>query len=379
MSVSTKPSSVHARRIDLDVVRGLAILLAVGWHFNIVTEVALLDFVLYPGRAIGWAGVDIFFVLSGFLVGRMILEEYGSTGEFNYKDFFVRRVFRLWPVLYLYLFLKLAAGEPFEDFFLQVALHFQNFFDLKSSKHLWSLAVEEHFYVLLALMVPVLMRMNIPARKTLPIFFAILALGQLSRILGVYLGADPVQVQLQTQYRLDALACGVILGHLSLFNPDYFAELCRKKRLWAGVALGCAAFLANVDYHSALGGTVSFTLSYVMGAALLLLAYDSGVERWAKTPSKIMAFLGQIAYTLYIWQSVGAKAVAKALDVLPLPFLSEEYVAAVFVIATYAVSIIMSWLITITLERPFMALRDRIVPRRKHAVSDPRAALTPQD
>ncbi|WP_375142881.1 acyltransferase family protein [Aquincola tertiaricarbonis] len=77
------------REQDLDVVRGVAILLAMGWHFNTVSsQWSAFDVVLAPGRIIGWAGVDLFFVLSGFLVGRLILREVESTGAFNYKRFF---------------------------------------------------------------------------------------------------------------------------------------------------------------------------------------------------------------------------------------------------------------------------------------------------
>jgi peptidoglycan/LPS O-acetylase OafA/YrhL len=90
------------REVDLDVVRGVAILLAIGWHLNASTY-TVFDWLLYPGARIGWAGVDLFFVLSGFLVGRMLLKERARFGRVKLSVFYARRIMRLWPVLYVFL------------------------------------------------------------------------------------------------------------------------------------------------------------------------------------------------------------------------------------------------------------------------------------
>src|SRR4051794_41761086 len=67
---SAADSPARTRRLDLDVVRGAAIVLALGWHFSGPTGNVVLDALQWPGEHIGWAGVDLFFVLSGFLMGR---------------------------------------------------------------------------------------------------------------------------------------------------------------------------------------------------------------------------------------------------------------------------------------------------------------------
>src|SRR4051794_7498562 len=103
---STPPGDRGApggRRLDLDVVRGVAILLTLGWHFGGPSGTAVLDVLQWPGRMFGWAGVDLFFVLSGFLMGRIVLGEHAGTGGFDGRRFTVRRVLKLWPVLYLFL------------------------------------------------------------------------------------------------------------------------------------------------------------------------------------------------------------------------------------------------------------------------------------
>src|SRR4051794_36091592 len=100
-----------SRRLDLDVVRGCAILLALGWHFSKhPSGNRFLDLLQWPGRTFGWAGVDLFFVLSGFFVGQLVLREHQRTGRFDGRRFTVRRALKLWPVLYVFLAVQVLAG-----------------------------------------------------------------------------------------------------------------------------------------------------------------------------------------------------------------------------------------------------------------------------
>src|SRR3954454_11772531 len=80
----------RGRELSLDVVRGLAILLAMGYHINRVDAGPIANILLQPGAKIGWAGVDLFFVLSGFLIGGLILKEVNLAGRFDYKRFLIR-------------------------------------------------------------------------------------------------------------------------------------------------------------------------------------------------------------------------------------------------------------------------------------------------
>src|SRR3954451_21567996 len=148
-----------ARRLDLDVVRGVAIVLALGWHFSPTRSGnAVLDALQFPGHQFGWAGVDLFFVLSGFLMGQLVLRERARTGGFDGRRFTARRVLRLWPVLYVFLAVQAVFDdEPPGSYLWQNALHVQNFAGT-SLPHAWSLAVEEHFYLALAILVPVFAR-----------------------------------------------------------------------------------------------------------------------------------------------------------------------------------------------------------------------------
>src|ERR1700756_2291394 len=136
--------TLQGRRIELDFVRGIAILLACGWHFNQVqTGIAPLDWLLTPGRKAGWAGVDLFFVLSGFLIGGLLFSEFKHEHGFSPSRFLIRRAFKIWPVLYTFLLLQLILNQhPWESYFFQCLFHIQNYLVTPLS-HLWSLAVEE--------------------------------------------------------------------------------------------------------------------------------------------------------------------------------------------------------------------------------------------
>src|SRR4051812_26250807 len=117
-----------SRRLDLDVVRGVAIVLALGWHFSRHSSGnPALDALQWPGHMFGWAGVDLFFVLSGFLMGQLVLRERARTGTFDGRRFTARRALRLWPVLYVFLAVYAFFGDdPVSSYLWQNALHVQN-------------------------------------------------------------------------------------------------------------------------------------------------------------------------------------------------------------------------------------------------------------
>src|SRR3954465_4851857 len=122
-------TSGRARRPDLDVVRGLAIVLALGWHFNHRwSGNAGLHPVQWPGHMFGWAGVDLFFVLSGFLMGRLVLGEHTRTGRFDGRRVTARPGPKLRPGPSPLLALHAVFGEePLASYLWQNALHLQNY------------------------------------------------------------------------------------------------------------------------------------------------------------------------------------------------------------------------------------------------------------
>jgi peptidoglycan/LPS O-acetylase OafA/YrhL len=347
-----------ARRLDLDVVRGVAIVLALGWHFSRTSSGnAVLDVLQWPGHRFGWAGVDLFFVLSGFLMGQLVLRERARTGRFDGRRFTARRALRLWPVLYVFLAVHAVFGdEPLSSYLWQNALHVQNYTGT-SLEHLWSLAVEEHFYLLLAVLFPLFARRRGSVRPLVVVLIAVLVGSLALRLTGVATGVSDVRLQWRTHFRMDALAAGVLLAVFRAQAPATFERLVRQRWLWAVVTAAGVCFLATVTKGSLLGSTLGYTVAYLTGAAFLLFLHGAAWVPRAGWLTRPVAALGRYSYGIYIWHVFAAELL---LGWLPGMEYSSSGPAAQA--AKFTAAIAVGVLATVVLERPVMRLRDRLLP-----------------
>jgi len=332
----------------------------------------VLDALTFPGSSFGWAGVDLFFVLSGFLLGRLVLTERIRTGRFDGRRFTARRLLKLWPVLYLFLAVQVLAGpEPWTSFLWQNALHVQNYAGT-SLTHLWSLAVEEHFYLALAVFFPLFARRRGSPRLLAAILVAVLVAALALRIWGATHGVSDVRLQWRSHFRVDSLAAGVLLALLSIHWPERFDRLRRRRWLLLGTLAAGTAHLLVVGKQGPIGTTVGFTVAYVTAGALLLLLYRAAWvprARWVTAP---VAFLGRYSYGIYIWH-VFAGAVA--LDLLPGPAPSTG--TAIAQTVKYVAAIVVGVVATVAVEKPVLRLRDRLFPAKDHDPAPIRAAAQP--
>jgi len=245
---------------------------------------------------VGWIGVDLFFVLSGFLVSGLLFREYGRLGEVHVGRFLVRRGLRIYPAFYVFLLsTSIAAGTLGTRRFLAEATFVQNYVP-GLWDHTWSLAVEEHFYLLLALLVMVLVRRGaassdaIPdgSRRTRDPFGALVPLcgivatvELLLRIATARYGRPYFAHHLYpTHLRLDSLLFGVVLAYLAWSRGDAFAAQVRARRshllLVSVLCLAPACFLPVIN---PVMETIGFTLLYLGFGAVLVLAMASGSQR----------------------------------------------------------------------------------------------------
>ena len=152
------------RLVYLDVLRSVAVLLFVGHHtFYPVREGTWGRGFFIVWQRVGWVAADLFFVLSGFLIGGLLMNEHLSRGRIDQGRFYIRQIFKIWPCYFL-LLLQFAALPLFRNWRHPPAgwaesvrraksiwpnlLHLQNYLGTRLTIT-WSLAVEEHFYVLL--------------------------------------------------------------------------------------------------------------------------------------------------------------------------------------------------------------------------------------
>src|SRR5215218_6812992 len=358
----------EGRRLDLDVVRGLAIVLALGWHFSKhPTGNVVVDTLTRPGQVFGWAGVDLFFVLSGFLVGRLVLTEHVRTGSFDGRRFTARRLLKLWPVLYLFLAVQAIAGpEDRSTYLWQNALHLQNYVGT-SLTHLWSLSVEEHFYLALAVLFPLFARRRGSPRLLAGILVAILAGALALRFWAALHGVGDVEIQWRTHFRADSLAAGVLLALVSVHWPERFQALRRQRLLLTAVLALGVVWLVEIDRESFAGSTAGYTVAYVAGAALLLLVYGAEWVPRARLVSEPVAFLGRYSYGIYIWHVFAAEVAMNSFG-WALGSTDPRAVAV-----RYGVAVGVGVVATAVVEKPMLRLRNRVLPSR---AGDPTGQLS---
>src|SRR5262252_1494496 len=171
----------------LDILRCAAVLLVVTGHSGI----------FFLTSKVGWVGVDLFFVLSGFLISGLLYSEYKKRGDISFRRFFIRRGMKIYPAFYVMLLATYvgqllfwhAPPQPFSSYLREI-LFVQNY-RFAIWGHTWSLAVEEHFYIALALLLLVLARYSSnrtdPFRKVPHIFFLLGLLCLALRILTIQL------------------------------------------------------------------------------------------------------------------------------------------------------------------------------------------------
>jgi peptidoglycan/LPS O-acetylase OafA/YrhL len=339
-------------------VRGIAILLAMGWHFSRYDSGnAVVDALQWPGGTFGWAGVDLFFVLSGFLVGRLVLREHQRTGRFDSWRFSARRALKLWPVLYVFLVVYAFAGsQPWQSYFWQNALHVQNYAGT-SLTHLWSLAVEEHFYLALALLFPLLARRRMSPKVLVGVLAGLLVTALALRWGGVVFGESDVRIQWRTHFRMDSLAAGVLLAAFAVHWPATFDRMLRRRWLWAALAAAGITWLATIGKDGAVGQILGYTVAYLTAAAFLLLLYRAAWVPRTRWLARGMAAMGRYSYGIYIWHVLAAQLVTGW-----LPGMDYRTPTPAAQIAKYAAAITLGIVATLVVERPMLRLRDRLVP-----------------
>jgi peptidoglycan/LPS O-acetylase OafA/YrhL len=359
------------RQPGLDLLRALAIIVVVIYH------AALFGFKL-PGRVdrFGWIGVDLFFVLSGYLIGGQLLAPLARDRRMNLGRFFARRALRIMPaylvVLAIYFLLPSwreysEMSQPLWKFLLSVqniGLHGGTAFS-----HAWSLAVEDQFYLALpflllflyrrpraAVIVPCLLVVGGIALR------AFLAAQNPSVDGGVSFRGFQAWIYYPTWTRLDPLVFGVALAAIEKFRPEWWQRLMDTAAwLWLpGLALIiCGLWLGEGDYLTVTACAWQFPLIALGMAALLICAVSPRLFfRHVAIPGA--AFIASIAYSAYLIQKVVIRFVEQ--------FCASHHFALTSAPALISVELCVYAAATIlffTVERPFLQLRHRIAPRKR--------------
>lgn len=353
------PQQKREYRPDIDGLRAVAVLAVVVFH-------------AFPTLLRGgFVGVDVFFVISGYLISGIIFRGL-QNDNFSFTTFYSHRVKRIFPALLLVLAASFAAGwfVLLPNEFTQLGKHIatgagfiQNFAlwfedgyfntasELKPLMHLWSLAVEEQFYIVYPVLIWLLWR----ARLNLMI--SIFAIALVSFALNVTtISTDSVRVFFSPQYRFWELMAGCILSYIQVFPQSRTAAFLRACREHApvrlqGARLNDVASLAGLFLILATAGAVSeqvlfpgwWALPPVVGAFLLIAA---GPQAWVNRTilsHRFVVSIGLISYPLYLWHWPLLSFARIVESSTPNPAIRASAVA---------LAIVLSWLTYKLVERP---------------------------
>ncbi|HTH59790.1 MAG TPA: acyltransferase [Paraburkholderia sp.] len=371
-----KRSSARGRTVELDFLRGIAIIVVMGYHFHTVhTGNPVVGIIEYPLTNFGREGVNLFFTLSGFLVGGLLLRQYSLTGRIAARRFVVRRIFKIWPAYYaLILFHALAGRHPLDTFLWQNLSHLQNYYT-SSIVQTWSLAVEEHFYLLLPAMLLLLVRWRAGANTIIGVIVAICVAVLAARSVAVLHG-HLIEAFSYTQYRLDSLLFGVLLATVYWMKPDVYRRIAARPVMLGAAVLLLLAWLVCATPYEALDWSIGLTLQPIGYCALIVLVLEHSKLVSGTLCFRLIAWTGLYSYGIYLWHSLafapGDFVIHKA-TVLGLPTLA---VWALSLAVQFAVAIGLGYLTTRAVEYPFLRLRDSLFPERRMEVPAPGGNVT---
>lgn len=368
---ASKAKGVHRLR-ELDFLRGMAILLVLCRHQR------LFQFT----TTMGWIGVDLFFVLSGFLVSGLLFKEYQKFGDIKPKRFLLRRGFKIYPIYYLfylpYLVLLINNGNFMPMRFLGDMVFLQNYvngfgYGYPAS---WSLAIEEHFYFGFAILLYLALKRNwiVLRRENEGSKFSVKELWVAVTVLMVacLLIRIPTNLYLPEKYlnrsvtmthlRIDSLLAGVLISYFYYFKPVALkAFYHRYKPGLFALALLCLCWTPFIEPIQPLFiRTIGFTLLYI-GFGVLLLGFllEQNINQWldrlfSRTVVNFISKIGFCSYSIYVIHTLTNTFLHNAgIENTPLAFFLST-----------GISVACGFVMTHYIEKYFLKMRDHYCPNR---------------
>ncbi|MNU81215.1 O-acetyltransferase OatA [compost metagenome] len=336
------------RQINIDFLRGCAVLGVVLFHFN-----GLLPY--------GNLGVDLFFVISGYLVGGALMKDFLLDKEISFFGFVLRRGFKIWPSYYVFLILGfILSNLLFFGEFESERLHFselpryafwyRNFTGFPmhfSFDHVWSLCIEEHFYILLPCLILVLRAFRANSKVFVLSLVVTIVLAFVSKcvMLNFTNSKDTFSM---TFNRLDTFSWGILVAYLQFRGKD----LSQKPGLRKILLLTGISGIALTIYLNELGSIPNFKaliMHSIMPIFMFCVIWSTLTmknQRWL-TPFRV---IGYYSYNWYLWNPIVA--------VLCMQFLGTT-VLSFFVY--FVVSAGLALVFTRLVEENFLTLRNRLL------------------
>ncbi len=287
-------------RPALDGLRGVSILAVLAFHSTVLAS-------SLPG---GFLGVDIFFVLSGFLITSLLMEEGASTGRIDFRAFYIRRALRLLPALLVLLGCLWVAVALFGRHLhmdlrslttttLAVLFYVSNWllaFGIPwplQFNHMWSLALEEQFYLVWPLVFGLMLRRNARPRTVAGVLIAAVAAVVVWRAWLFYRWGSVQRVYFATDTRADAILIGCLFA---VWRAHGW-----QRRGAAGAMVAAAGFILAffVARHDA--GYMFYGGSTLAAVAAGVLTLELVARPWGVLTLPAMRWVGRLSYGIYLW------------------------------------------------------------------------------
>ncbi|MBN9299429.1 MAG: acyltransferase [Filimonas sp.] len=345
---------MQQRLVSLDGLRTLSILIVLFAHLSITKNFPASN---VPVESIltGDMGVNIFFVISGFLITLLLLKEENTKGEINIKHFYIRRIFRILPVYYFFLatcFLCLnfkIVPDILIDSFIPPLTFTTGTLPIKTGwtlGHTWSLSIEEQFYLIWpALLICIKKKRN---RNILLIF--IISITPVARILYYYHFRD---LSYMFILRGDCLMMGCLLAINKDMIQLFYQKI--KAKYLVGISIFSISLLLNYLSSSGSMGSVTIPLTfflhgilgvYLIVANTLTISNKNLFSRFLNL--KPVVYLGKLSYSLYIWQQ----------------FFLQNRTTAISGVKLFPINIVLVFIVGYLsyrlIETPVLKLKDRI-------------------
>ena len=350
-------------RKEIDGLRAIAVLSVIFYHLKI----NFVNFNVFSG---GFIGVDIFFVISGYLISKILIVELKDTNKISVLNFYLRRARRILPVLFFILIILFLIGyfyllPPYflelsnstfsilfffsNIFFLSNEFNYGNFAsDLNPLLHTWTLSLEEQFYILFPFL---LIFLNNFFKKRILSFIILIAI--ISFFLGLiinYISQLDSRFYQYDFYLLPFRAWEILLGSIAAIIEIENRSILKKKEL--------SGILSNIGFLLIIFSIffIKFETNYLnlrlilpcIGTFLVILSNNKSSISYKIFTNKFFCFIGLILYSLYLWH-FPIISLIKLNDINSVSFFESNYFKIFYLISIFILSILSYFLI----EKPF--------------------------
>ena len=363
------------RLYGLDYLRAVAILLVLLYHYRAFKHPGWIDSI---GR-FGWTGVDLFFVLSGFLISGQLFKEIENKGSISLKTFYIKRFFRIIPAYFFTLFLYFTFPFFRERETLSPLWKFVTFtqnygLDVISRgtfSHAWSLCIEEQFYLILPLFLLILMPRQL-FRYMAVLIIAVIGFSMAARFMAwneFIAAADTsstdfwklwyMKIYYPTHTRLDGLGMGVLIGYLMQYSSMFRRIVAGNgnKLFFLGIVLLGISFWICYEQASKMASVFGFTL-VAISYGIILMAAISQSSFLYRSKSYITAQLAALSYAVYLSHKGIIHMVQEFLEYFKLET-SDNITILICLLACILGGLFYRFVI----EKPFSVIKSRVLKK----------------